>query len=188
MSAKINYDKDIDKNIRELVKWINEETKFKTLSSCSSHPEKGEFKGYITFKYSDETASFLNKVLDKLADKFKQIVTLKNGYDVLYYAVNLTIWYGGYYGKLISLDVDFTNVCNYQKEIEDHPVDDFEKIVVDFWKEVYRIMKDVYVDIESTSDEIEHNISKEKINKVLEMCECEQCRSIDSVKRAMESW
>jgi len=144
MNTKINYDKDIDKNIRELVKWINEETKFETLSSCSSHPEKGEFKGYITFKYSDETTSFLNKVLDKLADKFRQIVTLENGWDVLYYVVDLTIWYSGYDGKMISIDIDFTNVYYYYKRVEEHPVSDFEEVVIDFWDKTLEIMKEEY--------------------------------------------
>jgi len=144
MNTKIDYDKDIDRNIRELIRWINEETKFETLFSCSSHPEKKEFEGYVIFKYTPETALFLDKVLDRLVDIFRLRVTLRNGWDIIYYMIEVLTWYSGYDGKVVELKVDFTRVYNYYKRVEKRPVDDFEEVVIDFWNKTLEIMKEEY--------------------------------------------
>jgi len=133
--------KEIDKDIRELIKWINEETKYKTVFSCSSHPEKGIFKGYIGFDYTIETVMFLDKILDKLAKKFDLLVRLNDYFDVLYYDFSVKIFYNGYDEKMINLNVDFTNVYNYYK-VAEKPVEDFNEIVDAFWKELHKIMKE----------------------------------------------
>jgi len=140
MEKYIKY-KTIDEPIRELIKWINEETRYKTVFSCSSHPEKGNFKGYISFEYTDETVVFLNKVLDKLAKKFNLLVKLNNDLEVLYYIFDVSIFYNGYGEKMVNLNVDFINVYNYYKIVEE-PVKKFNELVEVFWREVHRIMEE----------------------------------------------
>jgi len=135
--------KQIDKDIRELIRWINVETKYETIFSCSSHPEKGNFKGYVSFKYTDETVVFLNKVLDKLANRFKLLAKLDSDLEVLYYDFNIVILYNGYGEKMVELNVNFINVYNYYKVVEKEPVEDFNKIVKDFWRELKKVMEEV---------------------------------------------
>jgi len=141
MKKYIKY-KTIDEAIRELIKWLNEETRYVTVFSCSSHPEKGNFKGYIGFEYTDETVMFLNKVLDRLTEKFNLLVMLNDGLEVLYYVFDVSIFYNGYGEKMVNLNVDFINVYNYYKVVEG-PVKDFNEILEVFWKEVHKIMKEV---------------------------------------------
>ena len=146
MNIKIDYN-EIDRDVREVVRWINEKTKFATFSSCSSHPDKKEFLGYITFIHTDRTLMFLDRVLDKLVKIFPTLATTNDGLEILYYVMSIEIGYNGYNEKLIHFKIDFTNIFNYADVIEPHPAYDLDHIVPYFWKEVHRIMKETYEEI-----------------------------------------
>jgi len=146
MNIKINYN-EIDRDVRELVRWINEKTKFTTFGSCSGHLDKREFIGHITFIHTDRTLMFLDRVLDKLNDIFPSLATTDDGFEILYYVIYMEVGYNGYNEKLIHFKIDFTNIFNYAHVIDPHPVYDLDNVIPYFWKEVHRIMRETYKEV-----------------------------------------